>query len=422
MSANNLSPERLDQWLRRVRRERRLILLGARVRGHLLAGPRLVGHVVSAQSRLAALVARRLYRRVMRHFCGMNASLLLRRRLEAESMYRAVSRYHLRRLRELSKFDFDVLCERLRQSPHSADTVRISLVGASRRLNNPNNTLNLFLDSLLEQTRDRSSVEVVLRIDQDDDLLYYYDLKERYGEHLRLVFSVGPQKKGYRGLHTLVASTLEHVSPTSKIVLGCTDDSIISRLDWDIDFLEALEEFPDEIFFINTLRDYAIPYDQPLWFFWQLLTGGPPAVLAGVSRTVLDILKAEAQKYSGWTAFGNSVMCDSFFETLQMYLWQLTGEKREAVLPETIRILPDVRLPAHKEGGLFRDSRVAQDAFRDFLSTETQSVIAAMARSIARQMAAKPANTDLPPPAFLVSGDDWLQRLRPREHKLATSG
>jgi hypothetical protein len=417
MPAGRPSYGNLDQWLRRIQRQRPIILLCARLRGYPLAPLRLLHRTIRAGFLFALFLARCAYTRIMRHFRGMNARLLLRRReLSAEGAYRPLSQYHLAKLRELSRPDFDAFCGLLCHSPHPDDTTRISLVGASRRLNNPNNTLHLLLESLLEFTRDPSCIEVVLRIDRDDDLLYYYDLKRRYDSHIRLLFPVGPQKRGYRGLHTLVASTLDHIAPSSRIVLGCTDDSVIARKDWDISFLEVLQDFPDEIFFINTLRDYTIPYDQPLWYFWQLLTGGPPALLAGVSRALLDILKSEAAKYSGWTAFGNSVMCDSFFETLQMYLWQLTGEKREAVLPNTIRILPDVRVPDHKEGGLFLNSRVANDAFREFLSTETQSVIAAMARGVARHMKlSKPANTDLPPPplSVVLNGEELYRPRKP---------
>lgn len=263
------------------------------------------------------------------------------------------------------------------------ERITISLVGASRKVGNPNHRLDRFFDSLCRTATDLDRIEVILRIDRDDDLLHYLDVKQRYGTLFNIRFVHGERKKGYVGLHQLVSETLDHLAPGSKLVFGFADDCVLSRQGWDSEFVRVLDEYPDNIIFINTLRDYMLPYEDPHLFFWILWCGGPPSLFTAVGRKALELTAEVARRHHGWTAYGNSVLCDSFLEALQFYLWRITGERRAPVVSGTIAARADILIPAHKQGGLFSNSPVAIEGYKAFLKQDTQAVIEEMAQRLA---------------------------------------
>ena len=266
----------------------------------------------------------------------------------------------------------------------SSVNIKISLIGASRRKNNPNNRMDKFFKSLLQQTADISTVEVLVRIDNDDDLLFFHDMWSTYGSRVRIRFVMNETVRGYENLFKLVSELLDYLSDSSEIVFGFADDCLITRPNWDLDFIKISLRYQDNIFFINTLRDFTISYANKEMFFWLLWQHGPPSLFSAVGRRVLEITKSVALKYPGWTAYGNTVMCDSFFEALQLYIWELTGKKRAPVVVNTIIAQTDIAISPHKEGGLFSASPVAIRSNKKFLENETQVVIAEMAAQIAK--------------------------------------
>ncbi|HVE43985.1 MAG TPA: hypothetical protein VNC84_02465 [Gammaproteobacteria bacterium] len=259
----------------------------------------------------------------------------------------------------------------------------ISLIGASRLANNSNSRLDEFIHSLIKKTYSLENIEVLIRIDDSDDLFFYRKVQKKYGNRLSIKYVVGPGNIGYSKLHTLVSGLLDHISPTSEIVCGFADDCFIGVNHWDLFFYQTLSQYPDNVFFINTTRDFTIPYENTLALFWLLWVCGPPALFTGVSRRVLNITQQIATKYAGWTAFGNSLMCDSFFESLQFHLWQQTGEKRAPFLANSIVMRPDIMIASHKEGALLSESPVAIRTNRVFLKESTQAIIQEMANAIA---------------------------------------
>lgn len=275
--------------------------------------------------------------------------------------------------RDLSRFSLD-----------NKDGGIISFVGASRRNHNPNNRLDEFLCSLIEKTKIISSVEVLVRIDDTDDLLYYQQIKKRFGQRIRLRFLIGKSDpKGYQKLHIFVSELLNYLSDTAEIVVGFADDCIIDLENWDLFFYNVLLNYTDNIFFINTTRDFSISYLNKNVLFWLMWQQGPPSLFTALGRRVLEITDRIAKKHPGWSAFGNSVMCDSFIEALQFYLWEMTGVKRAPALPNAIRIQAELTIAPHKEGGLFSESPVALRGYKEFLKNSTQTVIKEMAEEIA---------------------------------------
>jgi hypothetical protein len=257
----------------------------------------------------------------------------------------------------------------------------ISMVGASRKINNPNNRLEGLLRSVIQKTCDLSRVEMILRIDEDDDLFFYREIQKTFGGRVNLHFVIGGRKGGYLGLHRLVAETLDHLAPSSLIAFGVADDCTMWRQDWDEEFIKIMAHYPDNIFFINTRHDFRLNYENDNMFFWMLWTCGPPSPFAAVGRKVLKITAEIAKQYEDWTAYGNSVMCDSFFEALNYYVWKGTGLYREPIIPNTIVARLDTVIPEHKEGGgPFKQSQLVINCYSQFLKEGTQSVIREMAQ------------------------------------------
>lgn len=316
-----------------------------------------------------------------------------------------VSRSSVNWYRNLDKSDRIAVLNELHAPSNSLDHVTISLIGASRKLGNTNHRLERFFESICRTTTDLDRIEVVLRIDRDDDLLHYLDLKRKYGSIFCIRFLAGDRKKGYVGLHHLVSETLDYLAPSSQLVFGFADDCVLSRKGWDDAFTEALNQYPDNIVFINTLREYEIPYSDPHLFFWLLWCGGPPSLFSAVGRNVLELTAKVARNHDGWSAYGNSVLCDSFLETLQFYLWRATGERRAPVVPDTIAARPDVLIAEHKQGGLFSNSPVAIEGYKNFLRHDTQAVLMEMGNQLAAALQL-PAEPGQPPNHAVHVGDE----------------
>lgn len=69
---------------------------------------------------------------------------------------------------------------RLEASSEHTQVVLISLLGASRKIGNPNNRLPVLCESVINTASHSGRIELVLRIDDDDDLLYYLAIKDRF--------------------------------------------------------------------------------------------------------------------------------------------------------------------------------------------------------------------------------------------------
>jgi hypothetical protein len=266
------------------------------------------------------------------------------------------------------------------------EDVKISMVGASRRINNPNHRLSHLIQSIIDTADNPAELELILRIDDDDDLLYFRRVQVRYGSQLCIRFVVGGRKAGFLGLHSLVLETLAHIAPRSNIVFGVADDCLLMRDGWDRDFVRGQELYSDNIMFINTGRDALLVYENEDTFFKHLWDYGPPAMSWAVGKQVLKTTAKIALKHEGWNAFGHNMLVDSFLETLQFYLWQKTGQRRVTNVSYAVAVRLDTVIPEHKQGALWNKSRVASECFQDFMSGPTRAVIREMAAALASEM------------------------------------
>jgi hypothetical protein len=298
------------------------------------------------------------------------------------------------KLKKMSKESMQELITFLSEFSISSNEVRTSFIGGSRYLHNPNNRLNQFLDSLINHTSDLSKIEVLARIDEDDDLLFYKRIKIKYGSKIRMRFVVGSANNGYEKLFSLVSELINYLSPSSKIVAGFADDCLIVKRNWDVFFEGIANTYQDNIFFINTTRNFSLPYNEnESTFFWLLWSHGPPSLFTAVGREVLNLTAQVASQHKDWTPYGNTLLCDSFFETLQYYIWQSTHLKREPVFADMVYLQPDLLIPKHKEGALTSASPVAIRSNTKFLKDETQVVIKEMATRILNNI--EPQGCDL---------------------------
>jgi len=281
------------------------------------------------------------------------------------------------------------LIETLQTPSLCGDEVIISIIGASRRLGNPNNRLGSLIQSVMDTAYDTARMECIFRIDDDDDLEYYLSIRERFGSQLRIRFVVGERKGGYLGLHQYYVEDVACLAPSSKLVFGIADDCILMREGWDEEFDRAQAICADNILFINTGRNFALPYEDEKAFFRKLWELGPPSLAWVVSRRVVELAAQVAQKHKGWTAFGCTSMADSFVETLQFYLWQITKERRVVTLEGAVAVRLDTIIASYK-GGLWNQSPVAIKAFEELVKEESKTIIRDMAQKIAPAMIIRP--------------------------------
>jgi len=261
----------------------------------------------------------------------------------------------------------------------------LSFLMGTRKCGNPCNQMRSFLDSVLEMTDEVEGIEILARIDQDDDLYYYRDIRREYAGRLNLRFVVGDRGRGYEDLHRFVHELVAHISPSSMAIFGCSDDSYLAKKGWDSSARQVIRHYPDNLFFVNSGRNLKMPYDNLEAFFRSLWTMGPSAPFPIIGRRVFEIIQETVAPLEGWTTFGNSVMADSFFEAIQMYLWRVAGVQRTVQLQGIICQHVEVISGAHKEGNPWQHP-IAIRSYQEFVTPQTQKVIMSIARALAGQV------------------------------------
>jgi hypothetical protein len=204
----------------------------------------------------------------------------------------------------------------------------ISVVCLSRRLGNRDSNLCQMLLGLLATARDPSRIEVLIKIDLDDDLIHYLRLKRMFRDRLALRIIASPRGRGAADMHRYYAELLEHSSSCSRVWLGATDDGIFVMTGWDTELQDAARQHPQGLFIGGELpfekvismegplpaRDAPIPlYQYCTNNFW--FCGVP--LLRVCARTV--------QGVRDWTPFGSSLCVDSFFSALTATIWEEHG-------------------------------------------------------------------------------------------------
>jgi hypothetical protein len=256
----------------------------------------------------------------------------------------------------------------------------ITLVGGSRRKNNPNHRLETLLSSIVSNTNDLGRVEVVARIDADDEMAHFDSLRARF-PFFRYV--VGDRGNGYRDLHKMESAAWYAASPSSEFAFVFSDDFVISRRDWDEDIARCVainreSRVGPNILFIDghgrSQRQFT-DYDTLLYV---LEKAGPQSFLPIVHRSILDAATTVSARHGDWTPFGNILLCDSFFEFLRFYLWERTGVDWITRIPGFFSQLDEVASVAHK--GHHRWAKtVVGELWPKLIAPAAQSIVAEMA-------------------------------------------
>lgn len=212
--------------------------------------------------------------------------------------------------------------------PLDEKNVRISFYCASRKKNNPNCHMELFLQSLLEKAHELSLIEVLIAIDKDDQIDYFYRLKKIYGGSFIIKIIVSPTRYGYTNLHLYDKELFKHISPHTKMLCDFSDDCMITRKNFDQELLRIDASHPDNIYFIHTRdikrEDYLHDVTQEmLVLFWSLQAREPASFFPIFSKHVLDIAQQYAEIHdtdNEWSPLCNTWICDCYIDILSIYV------------------------------------------------------------------------------------------------------
>ena len=273
---------------------------------------------------------RRLVRGLLRRFSP---------RTLAEELHHAdwALAQHLRRLRlkivpatYLQKLSKELIHDD--RAGHSRFLITLTL--ASRHLGHKYNRLDGFLRSFLEMTEDLQQVEILIKIDKDDDLIFFHKIKRKYQAKLNLFFLLSDRGKGYGEVFRYHVSLLPWRSPSSRIWVLQSDDALFVLPKWDNRLLTALADYPHDHFictdcpFEEAISIIGPNPKTPVPVYW--VRGDLfPVVGSGILRCTEKI----AQKHAGWTSLGNGFNIDGFAGDLLRRLWQRHRLKLHIQLP-----------------------------------------------------------------------------------------
>ncbi len=257
----------------------------------------------------------------------------------------------------------------------------ITLTFGSRQFGNRDNLLPQFLQSFLSMTDDPSRAEILIKIDDNDDLLFFHKLKKKYQNTLRLRFIVTPQGRGYHDIFIWHADLFRMRHPTTRALFILSEDAEFCHKHWDKDLFSAVKDLEHNYFLATpcsleeTTRIIGPNPATPIPIYWVAGTDFP---IIGV-----DILKCSemvASKYPGWRCTGNTYSVEGFSADLIRRVW------------EKYRVNLHIRIP---EFALRRGitswtdnperSKTRTDSLIKFFSPETQSVREEMADVIRLQ-------------------------------------
>lgn len=262
---------------------------------------------------------------------------------------------------------------------------RISLVLGSRMRGNANSNLASFINSIVKTAADPSNIEVLISVDSDDDINKLVNILKSITAVSIKAYS-NARGRGYYDLNIKYEALLNYLAPTSKILIVCSDDCYFSQPKWDETMLQKLAETPDEIAFFNLFLERDIYLGDYNLFTWWLFQRGPSTLFPSVSRKLLDIIHQHFLQDAEWSAFGHSIMMDSFFEMLRWHVWNESGENRFITIPnQIVRQIDNTTIAANtkKLALRFRDGLMLYSAS---LSSTYQDRLKAAAIKISNSM------------------------------------
>src|SRR5690242_2172381 len=112
--------------------------------------------------------------------------------------------------------------------------------------NRPEN-FRLFLDRLEETTTDPSSIEIVVKIDDDDTEMNQLLPVEAARRPFRIVYITGPRNAGFYDLWRCFDDLLDACDPNAYFVINLNDEMRFAKSGWDIALRRYVGLYPDHI-------------------------------------------------------------------------------------------------------------------------------------------------------------------------------
>jgi hypothetical protein len=204
------------------------------------------------------------------------------------------------------------------------DSARFVLTFGSRLIGNRDNVLEKVFDSFLENTSNPAVFEFRIKLDLDDDLIYFEKLKARYRK-IQIVFNHTPRGQGYADMHLWHNELCDQRSENVKYHIIITDDALFTMLNWDVDLTSKIIEK-------ELLTIYWIGMPNKVEEAIKLMGPNPikPEPVYWVAGTDFPVLSINLIQLIGdyvsdlgndkWSAFGNLFNIDSYFGDLLRHM------------------------------------------------------------------------------------------------------
>ena len=212
--------------------------------------------------------------------------------------------------------------EKILSEKNYNDKVLITITFGSRKFNNPDNNLLNFLNSFLQNTKNIKLIEILIKIDEDDDFLFFYKLKCIFSKSINLRFFITPRGYGYEDMHIWHHQLLSHKSISTKYNYILTDDAFFEILFWDIELFEMIKNRRNSIsIFTSCTLEAAITMHgpnpiKPIPIYW---IGGDDYPIYGID--LLNTIKKITDNIDGWNEFGNTQLLDQYAGSILKILY-----------------------------------------------------------------------------------------------------
>lgn len=239
---------------------------------------------------------------------------------------RIVDHVRKRRNSGLSSAQRQAIVEELAASRRDPDRVALTFTVASRRFGNRDSNMSRLLDSLLCTTRNPDSLEILAKIDEDDDLLHFLAVKRRFADKIRIRIFVTPRLRGYADAHIFAEHLIRQAAPSARVWMVLTDDGVFIRPNWDEVLFSAISTYGGDYYVGGELpfeRITAIDGPNPKEpepIYWY---GSNPYHFA--SMTLLHLLSEITKTFPGWTRYGSGFCFDTYFSAIAATVWEEYG-------------------------------------------------------------------------------------------------
>lgn len=226
---------------------------------------------------------------------------------------------------------------RIYSSKYDDKEIKISFACSMRYKGNDDSNPNKFFDSLIMETKNLKTIEIVIIIDVDDEIEFFTDLVELYQNLVNIKLIVSNKNYGYDGLHLYDKVLYKNLSPYTRMICDFSDDCTIVKKDWDLDLLKIDQKYEDNIYFINSskckYRKLMPDYKEIsiIYFIYLYAVAGPGSYFPVFSKRVLDIANeslANVDDPQNWSPVANNFMVDCCVDFIANNVKMISGIDR----------------------------------------------------------------------------------------------